>query len=201
VALTFADLGGQRDKGEALAKDVGGVFSATDVTDTQQVIAAVEAAKTLGPFRALVTAAGIGSAARTIGRDGASESAHDLDAFRKVVEINLVGTFNCVRLAASAMSQTEPLPGNGERGAIVTVASAAAFDGQIGQASYSASKGGLGTMSTQILHDHGEGAAGGQIRRQPGPHRRGVPVQPRSLSTVATWLAASHAYSSMSAQP
>jgi NAD(P)-dependent dehydrogenase (short-subunit alcohol dehydrogenase family) len=151
--VVVADLESQREKGEALAKEVGGAFSATDVTNTEQVIAAVEAAKELGPLRALVTAAGIGWATRTIGRDGSYESAHDLDAFKKVVEINLIGTFNCVRLAASAMSQTEPVSADGERGAIVTVASAAAFDGQIGQASYSASKGGVVGMTLPVARD------------------------------------------------
>ena len=130
------------DKGEAVAKDVGGVFAQADVANVDQVIAAVEAAKELGPLRALVTAAGIGWATRTIGRDGQYDSAHDLEIFKKVLEVNLVGTFNCIRLAATAMSQNEPFADN-EKGAIVTVASVAAFDGQIGQASYSASKGGV----------------------------------------------------------
>ena len=88
----------------------------------------------MGPLRALVTAAGIGWPARTIGKDGQYESAHSLDIYKKVLEVNLVGTFNCIRLAATAMSQTEPLDDDGERGAIVTVTSVAAFDGQIGQA-------------------------------------------------------------------
>lgn len=141
-----------QDKGEEVAKDTGGVFVQADVADTGQVIAAVEAAKELGPLRALVTAAGIGWATRTIGRDGSYDSAHDLDVFKKVVEVNLVGTFNCIRLAATAMSQTEPLAGD-ERGAIVTVASVAAFDGQIGQASYSASKGGVVGMTLPVARD------------------------------------------------
>src|SRR5690606_6807257 len=128
--VVIADLDRQQEKGEALAKQLGGVFAPTDVTDTDQVIAAVEAAKEMGPLRALVTAAGFGWATRTIGRDGQYASAHDLGMFQKVIEVNLVGTFNCIRLAATAMSQTEPLA-DGERGAIVTVASVAAFDGQI----------------------------------------------------------------------
>ena len=140
------------EKGEAVAKDVGGVFAQADVANADQVIAAVEAAKELGPLRALVTAAGIGWATRTIGRDGQYESAHDLDIFKKVLEVNLVGTFNCIRLAATAMSQNEPLADN-EQGAIVTVASVAAFDGQIGQASYSASKGGVVGMTLPIARD------------------------------------------------
>ncbi len=140
------------DKGEAVAKDVGGVFVQADVADVDQMIAAVEAAKELGPLRSLVTAAGIGWATRTIGRDGQYESAHDLDIFKKVIEVNLVGTFNCIRLAATAMSQTEALA-DGEKGSIVTVASVAAFDGQIGQASYSASKGGVVGMTLPVARD------------------------------------------------
>jgi len=141
------------EKGEAVAKDVGGVFAQADVADTEQVIAAVEAAKELGPLRALVTAAGIGWPARTIGKDGQYESAHDLDIYRKVLEVNLLGTFNCIRLAATAMSQTEALNEDGERGAIVTVTSVAAFDGQIGQAAYSSSKGGVVGMTLPIARD------------------------------------------------
>ena len=142
----------QDDKGQAVAKDVNGVFVHANVADVDQVIEAVEAAKDLGPLRALVTAAGIGWATRTVGRDGQYTSAHDLDVFKKVIEVNLVGTFNCIRLAATAMSQTEPLADN-ERGAIVTVASVAAFDGQIGQASYSASKGGVVGMTLPVARD------------------------------------------------
>jgi NAD(P)-dependent dehydrogenase (short-subunit alcohol dehydrogenase family) len=138
--------------GDQLAKELGGVFAHADVTNTEQVIAAVEAARELGPLRVLVNCAGIGWASRTIGRDGSYESAHNLDAFTRVISINLVGTFNCLRLAATAMSQTEPLV-DGERGAIVNTASVAAFDGQIGQAAYSASKGGLVGMTLPIARD------------------------------------------------
>src|SRR5579875_771041 len=140
------------EKGEAVAKETGGVFAKTDVTNTDEVIAAVEAAKELGPLRAVVNSAGIGWATRTIGRDGTYESAHDLEVFKKVINVNLVGTFNVVRLAATAMSQTEPLADN-ERGAIVNVASLAAFDGQIGQAAYSSSKGGVVGMTLPVARD------------------------------------------------
>ena len=150
--VVIADLDRQADKGEALAKEIEGFFAPTDVTSPEDVIAAVEAAKEMGPLRGLVTAAGIGWATRTIGKDGRYESAHDLGMFQKVIEVNLVGTFNCVRLAATAMSQTEPLA-DGERGAIVTVASVAAFDGQIGQASYSASKGGVVGITLPVARD------------------------------------------------
>jgi NAD(P)-dependent dehydrogenase (short-subunit alcohol dehydrogenase family) len=148
--VVVVDLGD--DKGEALAKEIGGVFAHADVTNVEEVTAAVDAAMELGPLRALVNCAGIGWATRTIGRDGSYESAHDLEVFKKVVNINLVGTFNCIRLAASAMSRTEPLV-DGERGSIVNVASLAAFDGQIGQASYSASKGGVVGMTLPIARD------------------------------------------------
>jgi NAD(P)-dependent dehydrogenase (short-subunit alcohol dehydrogenase family) len=142
----------QDDKGEAVAKDVGGVYAHADVTNVEEVVAAVEAAKELGPLRSLANCAGIGFASRTIGRDGSYGSAHDLGAFAKVIQVNLVGTFNCTRLAATAISQTEPLA-DGERGAIVNTASLAAFDGQIGQAAYSASKGGVVGMTLPLARD------------------------------------------------
>jgi NAD(P)-dependent dehydrogenase (short-subunit alcohol dehydrogenase family) len=140
------------DQGEVLAKEVGGTFVPADVTSPEEVITGVEAAKELGPLRALVNCAGIGWAARTIGRDGTYESAHNLDHFARVVSINLIGTFNCLRLAATAMSHTEPLA-DGERGAIVNTSSLAAFEGQIGQAAYSASKGGVVGMTLPIARD------------------------------------------------
>jgi NAD(P)-dependent dehydrogenase (short-subunit alcohol dehydrogenase family) len=149
--VVVADL--QADKGEAVASDVGGIFALTDVTSAEQVIATVEAATELGPLRVLINCAGIGWPQRTIGRDGHYESAHDLDIFAKVIQINLIGTFNCIRLAATAMSRTEPLDAYGERGAIVNTASVAAYDGQIGQAAYSASKGGVVGMTLPIARD------------------------------------------------
>ncbi|MCC5954007.1 MAG: SDR family NAD(P)-dependent oxidoreductase [Acidimicrobiia bacterium] len=149
--VVIADL--NEEKGKALAEELGGAFAKTDVTDTDQVIAAIDAAKGLGPVRGLVNCAGIGWATRTIGRDGEYASAHDLDIFNKVVQINLVGTFNCIRLVATAMSNEEPLTEDGERGAIVNTASLAAFDGQIGQVSYSASKGGVVGMTLPVARD------------------------------------------------
>ena len=148
--VVIADL--QDDKGNALASEIGGAFAHVDVTNTDDVIAAIELAKEMGPLRALVNSAGVGWATRTIGKDGSYDSAHDLAVFRKVIEINLIGTFNCMRLAATAMSTTEPLE-SGERGAIVNMASVAAFDGQIGQASYSASKGGVVGMTLPVARD------------------------------------------------
>ncbi|CAA9226303.1 MAG: 3-hydroxyacyl-CoA dehydrogenase [uncultured Acidimicrobiales bacterium] len=152
VRVVIADLASQEERGRALVADTGGAFAATDVTDAQQVIAAVEAAKDLGPLRALVNCAGVGWATRTIGKDGQYESAHDLEIFKKVIEINLVGTFNCIRLAATAMSHNEP-DGDACRGAIVNTASVAAEDGQIGQASYSASKGGIVGLTLPVARD------------------------------------------------
>ena len=140
------------EKGEAVAKDIKGVFVKADVADPDQVIVAIEAAKEMGPLKTMVTAAGIGSAQRTIGKDGQYESAFDLNMYRKVIEVNLVGTFNCVRLGATAMSTTEA-DEDGCKGAIVTVTSVAAFDGQIGQAAYSSSKGGVVGMTLPVARD------------------------------------------------
>ena len=148
--VVVADL--QADKGEALAKEIGGEFVAVDVTDTDQVRAAVDHAAGLAPLRVLVNSAGIGWAQRTIGRDGDYESAHDLDAFRRVIAINLVGSFDVARYAASQMSRLEPTE-SGDRGSIVTIASVAAFDGQIGQAAYAASKGGLVGLTLPVARD------------------------------------------------
>ena len=148
--VVVADL--QADKGEALAAEIGGVFAQVDVTKTDQITAAVEAAAEIAPLRAVVNSAGIAWAQRTIGRDGQIESAHDLAAFTRVVAINLIGTFDMVRQAASVMSRNEP-DADGQRGAIVNMASVAAFDGQIGQASYSASKGGVVGMTLPVARD------------------------------------------------
>lgn len=148
--VVVADL--NAEKGEELAKEIGGVFARVDVTDTEQIKAAIEAAEKLGPLRVLVNSAGIGWAQRTVGKDGSFDSAADLGAFSKVIGINLIGTFDCIRLAATAMGRTEPLE-DGERGAIVNMASAAAFDGQIGQSAYSASKGGVVGMTLPVARD------------------------------------------------
>jgi NAD(P)-dependent dehydrogenase (short-subunit alcohol dehydrogenase family) len=148
--VVIADL--QEDKGDALASKIGAAFARVDVTNTDDIVNAVEMAKSMGPLRVLVNSAGIGWAQRTVGKDGSYESAANLDAFKKVVAINLIGTFDCIRIAGTAMSQTEPLE-SGERGAIVNIASVAAFDGQIGQASYSASKGGIVGMTLPIARD------------------------------------------------
>ena len=143
----------QDDKGKAVAESIGGEYVRADVSDPEQVIAAVEAAEKLGPLRTLVAAAGVGWATRTVGKDGEFSSAHDLELYTKVLKINLIGTFNCVRLAATAMGRTEPVDAEGSRGAIVTLASVAAFDGQIGQAAYSSSKGGIVGMTLPVARD------------------------------------------------
>jgi NAD(P)-dependent dehydrogenase (short-subunit alcohol dehydrogenase family) len=148
--VVVADL--QADRGAELAESIGGTFVSVDVTDTQQIEAAVNTATELGPLRVLVNSAGIGWAQRTIGKDGQFDSAHNLDGYKKVIAINLIGTFDCIRLAATAMGRTEPLA-DGERGAIVSMASVAAFDGQIGQAAYSSSKGGIVGMTLPVARD------------------------------------------------
>jgi len=148
--VVVADI--QEDKGSALAREVGGSFCKVDVTSTDDITNAAEMAKSMGPVRALVNSAGIGWAQRTVGKDGTYESAANLDAFRKVIAINLVGTFDCIRIIGTAMSASEPMD-SGERGAICNIASVAAFDGQIGQAAYSASKGGVVGMTLPIARD------------------------------------------------
>jgi NAD(P)-dependent dehydrogenase (short-subunit alcohol dehydrogenase family) len=149
--VVVADL--SEDKGAAVADEIGGVFVKVDVTRTEDIVAAVDKAQELGPLRVLVNSAGIGWAQRTVGKDGSYESAADLEAYKKVIAINLVGTFDCIRIAATAMGRTEPLDESGERGAIVNLASVAAFDGQIGQAAYSSSKGGVVGMTLPVARD------------------------------------------------
>ena len=148
--VVIADL--QADRGQELAEEIGGAFVSVDVTSTEQIIDAVNTAADLGPLRALVNSAGVGWAQRTIGKDGEFESAHRLDLYKKVLDINLVGTFDCIRLAATAMSRLEPTD-TGERGAIVNMTSVAAFDGQIGQAAYSSSKGGVVGLTLPVARD------------------------------------------------
>ena len=100
--VVIADI--QEDKGQALAKEVGGAFCKVDVTNTQDIINAAEMAKSMGPVRALVNSAGIGWAQRTVGKDGTYDSAANIDAFKKVIAINLVGTFDCIRIVGTAIS-------------------------------------------------------------------------------------------------
>jgi len=156
IARRLADAGAtvvvlDRDasKGEKVAADLDGRFVPADVTDETDVSAAVAAATALAPLRTCVHCAGIGWAERTLNRAG---SPHSLETFRKVLDVNLVGTFNVLRLAASGMSANEPDDG-GERGVIINTASAAAYDGQIGQAAYSASKGGVVALTLTTARD------------------------------------------------
>jgi NAD(P)-dependent dehydrogenase (short-subunit alcohol dehydrogenase family) len=142
----------QAEAGAAVATEIGGTFAQVDVTDTDQILAAVELAVGIAPLRVLVNSAGIGWAQRTVGREPSIESAADINAFAKVIAVNLIGTYDCIRLAATAMAHNEPAD-TGERGAIVNMASVAAFDGQIGQAAYSASKGGIVGMTLPIARD------------------------------------------------
>jgi NAD(P)-dependent dehydrogenase (short-subunit alcohol dehydrogenase family) len=138
------------EKGKAVASDLKGEFVKTDVADPDQAQAAVDAALGLGPLRALVNAAGLGNANRTVNREG---KPFPLDQFEFVIRVNLIGTFNCLRLAAAAMSKQDPVDADGQRGAIVNIASVAAFDGQIGQAAYSASKGGVVGLTLPVARD------------------------------------------------
>ena len=148
ATVTIADL--NADRGKALADELGGVFAETNVTDEQSVQAAVDAASdTAVPLRIAVSCAGIGWAARLLSRDG---TPHDLAGYSKVLQVNLVGTFNLMRIAAAAIAKAEPRA-EGERGVIVNTASVAAFEGQIGQISYSASKGGVVGMTVPAARD------------------------------------------------
>lgn len=139
VGIFDRDVG----KGQAIADELGGRFFALDVADAAEAEAAVNAAvAALGVPSVLVNCAGIGTAARIVGRDGPMP----LDAFERIVRVNLVGSFNMMRLCAHAMSLGEP-DTNGQRGVIISTASVAAFEGQIGQAAYAASKGGIVSLT------------------------------------------------------
>ncbi|NKY26142.1 3-hydroxyacyl-CoA dehydrogenase [Nocardia gamkensis] len=135
--------------GEAVAKELGDgvVFAAADVTNEEQVTAALDAAQELGDLRIAVNCAGIGNAIKTVGKNGA----FPLADFTKVINVNLVGTFNVIRLAAERIAETDPV--GEERGVIINTASVAAFDGQIGQAAYSASKGGIVGLTLPVARD------------------------------------------------
>jgi NAD(P)-dependent dehydrogenase (short-subunit alcohol dehydrogenase family) len=147
ASVVLLDLPGSA--GADVAKELGerAVFSPGDVTSEADVSSALDAAGELGPLRIAVNCAGIGPAARTVGRNGP----FPLEMFARVINVNLIGTFNVIRLAAQRMTGAEPL--GEERGVIVNTASVAAFDGQIGQAAYSASKGGIVGMTLPIARD------------------------------------------------
>ncbi len=144
--VVIADL--QQDRGQALAGEIGGAFVRCDVAREDDGQAVVARAVALGTLAGLVNCAGIAPAAKTVGKSGA----HALDVFARTVTVNLIGTFNMIRLAADAMARNERQPG-GERGVIVSTASVAAYDGQIGQAAYAASKGGVVGMTLPIARD------------------------------------------------
>ncbi|AHH16512.1 oxidoreductase, SDR family [Nocardia nova SH22a] len=135
--------------GESIAKELGDgvVFAATDVTNEEQVSAALDAAQALGTLRIAVNCAGIGNAIKTVSKKGA----FPLADFTKIINVNLIGTFNVIRLAAERIAATE-LDGE-ERGVIINTASVAAYDGQIGQAAYSASKGGIVGLTLPVARD------------------------------------------------
>ncbi|MEZ4256584.1 MAG: 3-hydroxyacyl-CoA dehydrogenase [Polyangiales bacterium] len=137
------------ERGEAVAKELGGAFALCDVSKGDEVQAAVQKAVGLGPLGAAVSCAGVGWAKRTLSKEG---EPHDLELFEKVIGVNLVGTFNVLRQAAAAMAKNDPGP-DGERGVIVNTASVAAFDGQIGQIAYAASKGGVAAMTLPAARD------------------------------------------------
>ena len=146
ATVVVADL--QDERGASVAAEIGGRFVHCDVSqeaDGQRVVAEATSA---GKLFGLVNCAGIGPAARTVGKQGA----HTLALFTRVITVNLVGSFNMIRLAAEAMSKNEP-ESTGERGVLISTASVAAYDGQIGQAAYSASKGGIVGMTLPIARD------------------------------------------------
>jgi len=144
-----ADLNEQR--GKAVADEIGGLFVKTDVSDEQSVHAAVDAAASAGPpLRVVVSCAGIGWAARTVDRGGLP---HDLGAYRKIIDVNLIGTFNVMRIGAAAIARTEPMDDDGQRGVIINTSSIAGLEGQTGQVAYSASKGGIIGMTVPAARD------------------------------------------------
>jgi len=196
AAVIIVDL--PSSPGEALAAQLGdrARFCAADVRDEAQVQAAIAAAQELGDLRIVVNCAGVATPGRVVGRNGPM----DLDTFRNVIDINLVGTFNVVRLAAAAMIANEPV--DGDRGIIVMTASIAAYDGQIGQAAYAASKGGVvaltaardladklirvvtvapGTFATPMLAGIDEEVTAALEAQVPHPSRLGQPREYASL--------------------
>ena len=149
VKVVVADL--NEDKGKAVAEEVGGVFVRTDVSAEADVEAAVQAAVETGvPLRVIVNSAGIGWAERTVNRDG---SPHSLANYQKIIAVNLIGTFNLMRIGAAAIGKTEPADADGLRGVVINTASVAALEGQTGQLAYSASKGGIVGMTVPAARD------------------------------------------------
>jgi len=154
VKVALFDL--NEEKGEALAKELGGVFCKVNVADEASVDAGFEKARAaLGQERILVNCAGIGDAVKTAGRkkETGEIQAHPIDRFARVINVNLIGTFICIAKSAAGMLSLDPVTKDGERGVVVNTASVAAQDGQIGQAAYSASKGGIVGMTLPIARD------------------------------------------------
>jgi len=148
VTVVVADL--NEEGGKRVATEVGGQFVRTDVTDEESVQAAVDAAFAAGPLRVAVSCAGIGWAERTVNREG---SPHNAASFSKVIAVNLIGTFNLMRIAAAAMARTEPADADGQRGVVINTSSVAGIEGQTGQLAYSASKGGIIGMTVPAARD------------------------------------------------
>jgi NAD(P)-dependent dehydrogenase (short-subunit alcohol dehydrogenase family) len=144
--VVVADV--QVEKGQALAKDIGGAFVKCDVTQEADAQAAVAQAVSMGKLMGLVNCAGIAIGAKTVGKDGP----HPLASFARVININLIGSFNMIRIVADAMCKNEP-EATKERGVLINTASVAAYDGQIGQAAYAASKSGIAGMTLPIARD------------------------------------------------
>lgn len=144
--VVIADM--QADKGKAVANEINGIFVPCDVSSETDGQAVVQQALAFGKLMGLVNCAGIAPAEKTVGKNGA----HSLAVYQKAIQVNLVGTFNMIRLAADAMSRNDP-ESTGERGVIISTASVAAYDGQIGQAAYAASKGGIVGMTLPIARD------------------------------------------------
>ena len=145
--VVIADV--QVEKGEAVAKEIGGAFVKCDVSSEADGQAVVAKAVSMGKLMGLVNCAGIGPAEKTVGKNGP----HPLALFTKTITVNLIGSFNMIRLAAAAMCKNEPEADTGERGVMISTASVAAFEGQIGQAAYSASNGGVVGMTLPIARD------------------------------------------------
>jgi NAD(P)-dependent dehydrogenase (short-subunit alcohol dehydrogenase family) len=149
ATVVVADL--NEDKGKTVADEIGGVFVKVDVSDEEQVQAAVDAAVATGrPLRVIVNSAGIGWGQRTVNRDG---SPHDLASYKKVIDVNLIGTFNGMRIGAAAIAKTDPVDEYNTRGVVINTASVAALEGQTGQIAYSASKGGIVGMTVPAARD------------------------------------------------
>lgn len=193
--------------GSKVADEIGGQFMPTDVTSADDVIAATEAAVATAPLRALVVTAALGIGGLVVGKGAAYESAHSMEVFERVVSVDLSGTFNCVRIAGSAMSRQEPLSPDGDRGAIVLTSSRAGLRGETGASAYSAAKSGLfgltrtlavelayrgirvnliapGGFDTRILAKAHTSAAiaAGEIERAAFPKRLGHPEEFATLA-------------------